>query len=260
MFAFMFGMDIYDEILKGCHAMDQAALKTDLRQNLPLLGALLTIWNRNFLGYPTVALIPYSQALRRYSAHIQQVEMESNGKHTDRHGKRVDFATGAIIWGEPGTSAQHSFYQLIHQGTDIIPLELIGFKEGQWDEDLELEGTYSQEKLLANLFAQAIALATGQKSDNPNKSFEGNRPSHILLAKQLTPFTLGALLSYFENRVAFEGFIWNINSFDQEGVQLGKELSNKIIDRFALKRNVKGIKDKPFPLADAYLKILDTIH
>lgn len=260
MLSFMYGYEVYEEFLKGCHAMDQAALKQDLRQNLPLLGALISVWNRNFLGYPTLALIPYAQPLRRYSAHIQQVEMESNGKHIDRHGRFVDFHTGPIIWGEPGTNAQHSFYQLIHQGTDIIPLEFIGFKEGVYGEDLELEGTTSHEKLLSNLFAQAISLAVGQKSDNPNKDFEGNRPSHILLAKQLTPFTLGALFAYYENKVAFEGFLWNINSFDQEGVQLGKELSNRIIDRFFAKRNPGSKKGKEYPLGDAYLKILDTIH
>lgn len=258
MLSFAFGFNVFWELLKGANAMDKAALNTDIHHNIPLLGALLSIWNHNFLGYPTLALIPYSQALLRYPAHIQQVEMESNGKRIDRHGVPVDFETGPIIWGEPGTNAQHSFYQLIHQGTATIPLEFIGFKETQRGEDLEFEGTTSQEKLLSNLFAQAIALATGQQSDNPNKVFPGNRPSHILLAKKLTPYTLGALLAYFEHKVAFEGFIWDINSFDQEGVQLGKVLANKIIGRFAARKNPK-LPNEPYPLADAFIKQLDNL-
>lgn len=252
MLSFAFGFDVYWQLLKGANAMDKTALTHDIKTNLPLLGALLSVWNRNFLHYPTLALIPYSQALARYSAHIQQVEMESNGKHIDQNGHHVDFQTGPIIWGEPGTNGQHSFYQLIHQGTDIIPLEFIGFKESQYQQDHTLNGTTLQQKLLSNLFAQAIALATGQKSDNPNKEFTGNRPSHILLAKQLTPYALGALLGYFENKVAFEGFIWGINSFDQEGVQLGKVLAQKLIDRFAK-------QGKPYPVGDALIKQLDSL-
>ena len=254
MLSFAFGFDVYWQLLKGANAIDKAALTKDIKTNLPLLGALLSIWNRNFLHYPTLALIPYSQALARYSAHIQQVEMESNGKHIDQKGKHVDFQTGPIIWGEPGTNGQHSFYQLIHQGTDIIPLEFIGFKESQCKQDHILNGTSLQQKLLSNLFAQAIALAIGQKSDNPNKEFTGNRPSHMLLAKQLTPFSLGALLGYFENKVAFEGFVWGINSFDQEGVQLGKVLAQKLIDRFAAQK-----QGQPYPLGDAFIKQLENL-
>jgi len=253
MLSFAFGYEVFLELLQGANAMDKAALVDDIKTNLPLLGALFTVWNRNFLHCPTLALIPYSQALSRYSAHIQQVEMESNGKHIDQNGNQVDFETGPIIWGEPGTNGQHSFYQLIHQGTDVIPLEFIGFKESQCLQDDTFNGTTLQQKLLSNLFAQAIALATGQKSDNPNKEFAGNRPSHILLAKQLTPYSLGALLGYYENKVAFEGFIWGINSFDQEGVQLGKVLAQKIIDRFA------SAKGQPYPLGDALIKQLDML-
>lgn len=254
MLSFAFGFDVYWDFLKGCNAMDKQALNPVVDENVPLLGALLSVWNRTFLHYPTLALIPYSQALSRYSAHIQQVEMESNGKHIDQNGNLVDFATGPIIWGEPGTNAQHSFYQLIHQGTDIIPLEFIGYRQSQTGEDSEWSGTTLQQKLLSNLFAQVIALAIGQKSDNPNQQFQGNRPSHILLGKQLTPFALGALLGYFEHKVAFEGFIWGINSFDQEGVQLGKVLAKKLIDRFADPR-----KSQPYPLGDALIKQLKTI-
>jgi len=257
--AFACGFDKYWEFLRGANAMDKAALKKDLNQNIPLLGALLGIWNRNFLNMETLAIIPYSQALRRYPAHIQQVDMESNGKHIDQQGHPVDFQTGPIIFGEPGTSAQHSFYQLIHQGTTPVPLELIGFQQSQYHQDLNLQGTTSQEKLLSNLFAQAIALAVGQKNENPNKEFAGNRPSHMLLAKQLTPFTLGALLAYFEHKIAFQGFIWHINSFDQEGVQLGKVLATKIIDRFAARHDHGKGSAQPYPLGDAFIKHLDTL-
>lgn len=252
MMAFAFGFDVYWEFLKGANAMDKAALNQDVNKNIPLLGALLEVWNHNFLGYPTLAVVPYSYALSRYSAHLQQVEMESNGKRIDQRGQAVDFQTGPIIWGEPGNNAQHSFYQLIHQGTATVPVELIGFKQDQYQQDLKIDGTTLQEKLLGNLFAQMIALATGKKDENPNKVFPGNRPSHVLLAKRLTPFTLGALFAYFEHKVVFEGFIWGINSFDQEGVQLGKVLAKKIIERLA------GEGDS-YPLGDAFLKHLETL-
>lgn len=253
--SFAFGIDVYLEFLQGANAMDRAALNRELTENLPLMGALLSIWNHNFLGTATCGIIPYSYALRRYSAHIQQVSMESNGKHIDRMGRPVPFQTGEIIWGEPGTNAQHSFYQLLHQGTEVVPLELIGFRESQCGEDFIFQGTTSQEKLLANMFAQAIGLATGKESDNPNKEFVGNRPSHIILGKRLTPYALGALLSYFEHKVAFQGFIWNVNSFDQEGVQLGKKLANRIIDRFAAQR-ARDADAEEYPLGDAFLDVL----
>lgn len=258
MLSFALGFDAFWELLRGANAMDKAALHGDLEHNLPLLGALLGIWNRNFLNYPTVALIPYSQALLRFPAHIQQLDMESNGKQVDKHGIHVDFQTGPIIWGEPGTNAQHSFFQLIHQGTATIPLEFVGFKESQYNDDLLYKGTYSQEKLLSNLFAQAIALAAGQKDpENPNKNFPGNRPSHILLARKLTPSILGSILAYFEHKVAFEGFVWGIDSFDQEGVQLGKVLANKIIAQFAAKRGVG--KPSDFALGEVMIKQLETL-
>jgi len=256
--SFMFGFEVYWELLKGAHEMDKVALNKDLSDNLPLIGALLAIWNHNFLGYPTLALIPYAQPLSRFSAHIQQVEMESNGKRIDRQGHLVDFQTAPVIWGEPGSSAQHSFFQLIHQGTATIPLEFIGYKEGQ-SEDFTMDGTTSHEKLLSNLFAQALSLALGQQSDNPNKFFAGNTPSHILLGKTLNPYSLGALLSYFEHKAVFQGFIWNINSFDQEGVQLGKHLANKIIECFAARKGSTKTPDSSYPLGEAFLKHLDTL-
>jgi glucose-6-phosphate isomerase len=251
--SFACGFDVYWEVLKGAHAMDLTALEKDPKKNLPLFAALIGIWNHNFLGYHTMAVVPYSQGLYRYAAHIQQVDMESNGKWIDQDGKHVSFETGPIIWGEPGTNAQHSFFQLIHQGTATVPVEFIGFKETQYNEDFKFKTTTSQQKLLANMFAQSLALATGKKDENPNKLFPGNRPSHILLGKKLTPFALGALLSFYEHKVAFQGFIWGINSFDQEGVQLGKVLADKIIGRM-------GDKDsKPYPLGDALIKQLEKL-
>jgi glucose-6-phosphate isomerase len=247
--AFLLGIEGYNEILQGAHEMDEHALTSDVKKNLPLLSALLGIWNRNFLNLPTVAIIPYSQALSRFPAHLQQCDMESNGKRVDKKGHFVKFETGPIVWGEPGTNGQHSFYQLIHQGTTTVPLEFIGFKESQYGKDLNVKGTSSQQKLLANLFAQSIALAVGQPNKNPNKFFPGNRPNRILFAEKLDPKTMGKILSYYENKVAFQGFIWGINSFDQEGVQLGKVLANKIIDLF----NGKKVD---FPLGKTYLSLL----
>lgn len=256
MLAFAFGFNTFWDLLRGANAMDKVALQRDLSENLPLLSALIGIWNHNFLNYQTLALIPYSQALSRYSAHIQQVEMESNGKHIDRSGALVDFQTGPIIWGEPGTNAQHSFFQLIHQGTAVVPVEFVGFREALYGLDNELNGTTSQEKLLSNMFAQALALATGQSNDNPNKVFAGNRPSHILLGRKLTPYALGVLLGYYEHRVAFQGFIWDINSFDQEGVQLGKVLANKVIDCFVAAR--EGSVASQYPLGDVLIEKVRT--
>jgi len=253
--AFTLGIGNFKQVLLGASKMDKMALSHKLHENLPLLSALLGIWNRNFLHLPTVAIIPYSQALVRFTAHLQQCDMESNGKRIDKEGNFVDFETGPIIWGEPGTNGQHSFYQLIHQGTTVVPLEFIGFKNSQCKEDILIENTTSQEKLLANLFAQSIALAKGEKSKNPNKDFPGNRPNRILFASELNPETMGALLSYYENKVAFQGFIWGINSFDQEGVQLGKVLAKKIIQLFEDKRT--GESKGKFPLAEMYLKHLE---
>lgn len=252
--AFAYGMDVYWEFLKGAHEMDKNSLEKDVRKNLSLFGALLQIWNRNFLNHPITAIVPYSRALYRWAAHVQQVEMESNGKQIDRYGNLVPFETCPICFGEPGTNSQHSFFQLIHQGTTPVPVEMIGFRKSQLEKDLLVKGTTSQEKLLSNLFAQSIALAEGKREENPNKAFPGNRPSHILLADQLTPFRLGTLFAYFEHKVAFQGFIWDINSFDQEGVELGKVLANKILAQFAAKR--EGSSSTSFPLGKEMLNHL----
>ncbi len=248
---FAVGFSSLMEILRGAHAMDLHA-KTE--RNLPLLSALIGIWNRNFLHLPTVAVIPYSQALIRFPAHLQQLDMESNGKRVDKMGRSVDYATGPVVWGEIGTNSQHSFFQLIHQGVDPIPVEFIAFRKSQDPHDLEVKATISQEKLLANLFAQSIALAVGQKSTNPNKVFLGNRPNRVLLGDRMDPFSLGALLAFYEHKVAFQGFIWNVNSFDQEGVQLGKVLAGRILDLFAAERLHKPASE--FDLGEAFLRIL----
>jgi glucose-6-phosphate isomerase len=254
--AFALGMNHFLDFLRGASSMDKLALSAEPAVNLPLLLALFGIWNRNFLELPTLAVIPYSQALSRFPAHLQQLDMESNGKRIDKFGDPVDFNTSPVIWGEPGTNGQHSFYQCIHQGTSTIPLDLIGFRNSQYQLDVLFKKTTCQDKLLANLFAQAIALATGQKHQNPNKVFLGNRPSSIILADRLDPFTMGALLSLYEHKVAFQGFIWNINSFDQEGVQLGKVLALKILDQLAAIRAGKAPDAAPFPLGAAILKSL----
>lgn len=256
MLAFAFGMDRYLDFLRGASAMDKLAKTKDPKANLPLLAALFGIWNRNFLNHATLAIIPYSQALSRFPAHLQQLDMESNGKHIDKEGNPVQFQTGPIIWGEPGTNGQHSFYQLIHQGTTIVPLEFIGFVSSQYHADVKYQGTTCQEKLLSNLFAQSIGLAIGQKNDNPNKDFQGNRPNSVLLGSRLDPYTLGAILAYYEHKVAFQGFIWNVNSFDQEGVQLGKVLALKMIEQFATYEEGKPIDEKAFSLGAAYMQHL----
>jgi glucose-6-phosphate isomerase len=232
MLGFALGYDNFYEILQGAHDMDIRAEKKDIRQNIPLLMALLGIWNHNFLGCETLAILPYSQALIRFPAHIQQCDMESNGKSVSRQGTFLKHQSGPVIWGEVGTNGQHAFYQLIHQGTTVVPVEFIGFRHNQYEQDMEIKGTTSQEKLVANMLAQSLALAGGKQSENPNQRFPGNRPNLVLMADRLTPRSMGALLALYEAKIVFQGFIWNINSFDQEGVQLGKLLANQLLDHF----------------------------
>lgn len=235
---FALGMDKLSAFLRGAADMDRAAENPAVRENLPLLLALLGVWNRNFLGYPTLAILPYSQALHRFPAHLQQCDMESNGKSITQAGEPAPVLTGPIVWGEPGTNGQHAFYQLLHQGTEIVPAEFIGFLHSQYGRDLIVEGTASQQKLVANLLAQAVALATGRQHENPNKRFAGNRPSSIILAKRLDPKTMGSLLALYEAKIVFQGFVWQINSFDQEGVQLGKSLAAQFLG--LLRGGLKG--------------------
>ncbi len=226
---FALGHEVFCDFLRGAKAMDDCAEHSDIRRNLPLLMALIGVWNRNFLGYPTLAVLPYSQALHRFPGHLQQCDMESNGKSVQRDGQPVTGKTGPILWGEPGSNGQHAFYQFLHQGTEIVPLEFIGFLESQYQQDFQVAGTTSQQKLLANMLAQAIAFAQGSQEQNPNKYFAGNRPSLLLVGKKLDPATMGALLAAYEAKIVFQGFAWNINSFDQEGVQLGKSIATKIL-------------------------------
>lgn len=224
-----FGPEVFAEFLDGAAEEDALAKNKDIRKNPALIDALIGVYERNMLGYPSTAVLPYSQALSRFPAHLQQMDMESNGKSVNRFGEAVAYPTGPIIFGEPGTNGQHSFYQLLHQGTDIIPLQFVGFKNSQYENDVVIEGSTSQKKLNANVVAQIVAFACGKKDDNKNKEFDGNRPSSIIIGEKLTPKSLGALLAHFENKVMFQGFVWNLNSFDQEGVQLGKVLAKKVL-------------------------------
>jgi glucose-6-phosphate isomerase len=224
-----FGAETFREFLSGAAEADKLALETDILKNAALFDALAGVWERNFLNYPYTAVLPYSQALSRFPAHLQQMDMESNGKRVNRNGEPVSYSTGPVIFGEPGTNGQHSFYQLLHQGTDIIPLQFIGFLESQKGDDISVDGSVSQTKLKANLAAQITAFAKGQDSADRNKEFPGGRPSSLIYGKRLTPAVLGSLLAHFENKVMFQGFVWNLNSFDQEGVQLGKVLTKKVL-------------------------------
>ncbi|MDR2479788.1 MAG: glucose-6-phosphate isomerase [Treponema sp.] len=224
-----FGPAVFREFLAGAAEADKLALETDILKNAALLDALIGVWERNFLGYPYTAVLPYSQALSRFPAHLQQLDMESNGKRVSRSGQPLSYATGPVVFGEPGTNGQHSFYQLLHQGTNAVPLQFIGFAESQRGDDVTVDNSNSQTKLKANLAAQIVAFAKGQSDANPNKDFPGGRPSSLIYGRRLGPAALGSLLAHFENKVMFQGFVWNINSFDQEGVQLGKILTKKVL-------------------------------
>lgn len=224
-----FGPDVFARFLEGAAEEDRLSMKEDLLENPAMLDALIGVYERNVLGYPATAVLPYSQALSRFPAHLQQLDMESNGKSVNRFGEPVSYPTGPVIFGEPGTNGQHSFYQLLHQGTDIVPLQFVGFKNSQIGTDVVIEDSTSQQKLCANVAAQIVAFACGKADENKNKNFEGGRPSSIIIGEQLDPKALGALLAHFENKIMFQGFVWNVNSFDQEGVQLGKVLAKRVL-------------------------------
>lgn len=222
------GPDSFDEMRAGFHAMDEHFRSAPLDRNLPVLMGLLTVWYVNFFGAQTLAVLPYAHYLARFPAYLQQLQMESNGKHVDLEGRRVDYATGPVIWGEPGVDGQHSFYQLIHQGTRLIPCDLIGFCRPLGPSH------QAHDLLMANLFAQAEALAFGRSTQAdeeaaPFRECEGNRPTNVLLAERLDPYTLGALVAVYEHNVFTQGVIWNIDSFDQWGVELGKVLAARIV-------------------------------
>ena len=228
------GPDHFRAMLAGFHAMDEHFRTAPFERNLPVLLGLIGIWYNNFFSPQTVAILPYDHYLGRLSAYLQQLDMESDGKHVDLQGRQVDYQTGPIIWGQPGTNGQHAFYQLIHQGTKLIPCDFIGFNQA-----LNPLGRH-HDLLMANFFAQTEALAFGKTAEEvaadgvptyqvPHRTFEGNRPTNTILAERLTPETLGKLIALYEHKVFVQGTIWNINSFDQWGVELGKVLANRII-------------------------------
>jgi glucose-6-phosphate isomerase len=228
------GPEHFRAMLGGFHAMDEHFRTAPFERNLPVLMGMLGVWNRNFVGAATVAVLPYDQYLKRFPAYLQQLTMESNGKHVTLDGSAVDCATGAVYWGEPGTNGQHSFYQLIHQGTSVIPCDFIAFRR-----PLNALGRH-HDLLMANVFAQTEALAFGKTAEQvrgegtpaalvPHRVFEGNRPTTTILADQLTPAALGALVALYEHSVFTQGSIWGIDSFDQWGVELGKALAQRII-------------------------------
>ncbi len=228
------GPEHFREMLAGFHEMDEHFRTAPFERNLPVLLGLIGIWYNNFFGAETVAILPYDHYLGRLSAYFQQLDMESDGKHVDLQGRQVDYQTGPIIWGQPGTNGQHAFYQLIHQGTKLIPCDFIGFNQA-----LNPLGRH-HDLLMANFFAQTEALAFGKTAGEvaadgvptfqvPHRTFEGNRPTNTILAERLTPETLGKLIALYEHKVFVQGTIWNINSFDQWGVELGKVLANRII-------------------------------
>ena len=228
------GPEQFREMLAGFHAMDEHFRTTPFERNLPVLLGLIGIWYNNFFGAQTVAVLPYDHYLGHLTSYLQQLDMESDGKHVDLEGKQVNYQTGPIIWGQPGTNGQHAFYQLIHQGTKLIPCDFIGFYQA-----LNPLGPH-HDLLMANFFAQTEALAFGKTAEEvaaegvpafqvPHRTFEGNRPTNTILAPRLTPETLGKLIALYEHKVFVQGTIWNIDSFDQWGVELGKVLASRII-------------------------------
>jgi glucose-6-phosphate isomerase len=228
------GPEAFREMLAGFHAMDVHFRTTPFERNLPVLLGLVGLWYDDFFGAETIAVLPYDQYLSRFSAYLQQLDMESNGKHVTLDGQRVDYQTGPIVWGQPGTNGQHAFYQLIHQGTKLIPCDFIAFGRS-----LNPLGRH-QDLLVANVFAQAEALAFGKTADEvradgvpdwqvPHRTFEGNRPTNTMLLERLTPYALGTLVALYEHKVFTQGTIWHINSFDQWGVELGKVLAQRIV-------------------------------
>jgi glucose-6-phosphate isomerase len=227
------GPDAFHELLAGFHEMDDHFRTAPFEQNLPVLLGLLTVWYADFFGAQTQAVLPYDQYLKRFPAYLQQLTMESNGKHVTLAGDTVDYQTSPVYWGEPGTNGQHSFYQLIHQGTELIPIDFLGFTHS-----LNPLGVH-HDLLTANVFAQGEALAFGKTAQQvkdegtddrlvPHRVFEGNRPSNTMLLERLTPHALGTLVALYEHSVFTQGTIWSVNSFDQWGVELGKVLAKKV--------------------------------
>jgi glucose-6-phosphate isomerase len=244
--ALSIGYDHFEQLLKGAHAADLHFNDAPFKKNIPVIMALIGIWHRNFCGYPTEAILPYDQYLHRFAAYFQQGNMESNGKITDRNGHAVSYETGPVIWGEPGTNGQHAFYQLIHQGTQIIPCDFIGAAQTH-----NPIGDHHN-KLMSNFFAQTEALMNGSAHEDPFRVFEGNRPTNSFLIKKITPYTLGQLIAYYEHKIFVQGIIWNIYSFDQWGVQLGKVLANQILPELENEEMVNSHDNSTNGLINAY--------
>ncbi|MCL4132084.1 UNVERIFIED_CONTAM: hypothetical protein GTU68_033682 [Idotea baltica] len=219
------GFDNFRKMLDGAHQMDEHFKNNSLDKNIPVILALIGVWQNNFLGQTAEAVIPYHQLLHRFAAYLQQANMESNGKQIDRNGKPVEYATGPLVWGEPGTNSQHAFFQLLHQGTQVVPIDFIAFAKSEHGKQNH------QDILMANCIAQAEALAFGKNEIQLKtfKVFEGNRPSNMLLFKQLNPESLGQLIAIYEHKIFVQGIVWNIFSFDQWGVELGKQLAKIIL-------------------------------
>lgn len=249
--ALTIGYDNFEEMLKGGYAADVHFRQTAFNKNIPVMMALIGIWYGNFFGTTTEAILPYDQYMHRFAAYFQQGNMESNGKYIDRNGEKVTYSTGPVIWGEPGTNGQHAFYQLIHQGTQIIPCDFIAPAISH-----NPTGDHHQ-KLLSNFFAQTEALMNGKEvSDPPSiyRVFEGNRPTNSFLLKEITPFTLGQLIALYEHKIFVQGVIWNIYSFDQWGVELGKALANKILPELENEDEIKTHDSSTNSLINWYKK------
>jgi glucose-6-phosphate isomerase len=259
------GFDNFKELLNGFHAMDNHFRNADFDKNIPVILALLGIWYGNFFGAESEAILPYDQYLHRFAAYFQQGNMESNGKSVDRNGNKVNYQTGPIIWGEPGTNGQHAFYQLIHQGTKLIPCDFIAAAVSH------NPLSDHHDKLLSNYFAQAEALmmgkteaevvaeleAAGKTAEEiefltPFKVFDGNRPTNSIMVKQLTPYTLGILTSMYEHKIFAQGIIWNVFSFDQWGVELGKQLAKKILPELINEESITAHDDSTNGLINTY--------
>jgi len=264
--ALTIGYENFDNLLKGAHEMDKHFRQTALEKNIPVIMALTGLWYTNFFGAKTEAILPYDQYMHRFAAYFQQGNMESNGKITDRNGYRVSYTTGPVIWGEPGTNGQHAFYQLIHQGTQLIPCDFIAPAISH-----NPIGDHHP-KLLSNFFAQTEALMNGKTLDEvklelgnlsesekeklaPFKVFEGNRPTNSFLVKQITPFELGKLIAAYEHKIFVQGVIWNIYSFDQWGVELGKQLANKILPELINNETVSGHDSSTNGLINEYKRL-----
>ncbi len=247
--ALTIGYENYALLLKGAFAADEHFKKTSFENNIPVLMALIGIWNRNFYNTPTEALLPYDQYLHRFAAYFQQGNMESNGKSIDRNGEKVTYQTGPVIWGEPGTNGQHAFYQLIHQGTQIIPCDFI--VAAQSHNPLSDHHII----LMSNYFAQTAALMNGTSHENPYRVFEGNRPTNSFLIKKITPYTLGQMIALYEHKIFVQGVIWNVFSFDQWGVELGKVLANTILPELKDDNKIHSHDGSTNGLINAYKKI-----